>query len=295
MATAGSLLEVGGAWSTVFRLWARKLEGALGLNNGGGFSFAVDNSNPCSVAWTFGDSFTITDPSLIPTCLLAALVGLYGFRTISQHSNTRGHVVYAMSFLMFACMMTDAMFVHCFLTGQKTLLSYLVGLIDVGLTSSIGLSFLYNGLVDVGVMKENTLSSFVVMFGSYALIFCAWVYEFQHSIRDGFLILYLGIIMVGCGSYCITQVYSLYKMGRWEGSGWLGVAGLAGGVGVAAIFTNTWLCTNVSPYLSGEFVWFLLSDVAMWGILNYFLNHQVALTPTKEKDQVTYNKLTSQV
>jgi hypothetical protein len=40
---------------------------------------------------------------------------------------------------------------------------------------------------------------------------------------------------------------------------------------------------------------FLLSDVAMWGILNYFLNHQVALTPTKEKDQVTYNKLTSQV
>jgi hypothetical protein len=153
--------------------------------------------------------------------------------------------------------------VHCFLTGQKTLLSYLVGLIDVGLTSSIGLSFLYNGLVDVGVMKENTLSSFVVllsylclfpderqlthpralvqvMFGSYALIFCAWVYEFQHSIRDGFLILYLGtpsfsllslhvqscanillagIIMVGCGSYCITQVYSLYKTGRWEGSG----------------------------------------------------------------------------
>jgi hypothetical protein len=81
--------------------------------------------------------------ALIPTCLLAALVGLYGFRTISQHSNTRGssllllqgelqflsyratqcstpqcntrfwsnagHVVYAMSFLMFACMMTDAM------------------------------------------------------------------------------------------------------------------------------------------------------------------------------------------
>jgi hypothetical protein len=34
------------------------------------------------------------------------------------------------------------------------------------------------------------------------------------------------------------------------------VAGLAGGVGVAAIFTNTWLCTNVSPYLSGEFVWY---------------------------------------
>jgi hypothetical protein len=41
---------------------------------------------------------------------------------------------------------------------------------------------------------------------------------------------------------------------------------------------------------------FLLSDVAMWGILKYFLNHQVALTPTKKKDQVTYNKLgTSQV
>jgi hypothetical protein len=60
--------------------------------------------------------------------------------------------------------------VHCFLAGQKTLLSYAVGLIDVGLTSSIGLSFLFNGLVDVGVMKENTLSSFVVATLSLAFV-----------------------------------------------------------------------------------------------------------------------------
>jgi hypothetical protein len=109
-------------------------------------------------------------------------------------------------------------------------------------------------------------------------------------------------------------------------TGWLGVAGTAGAVGVAAIFVNSWLCTNVSPYLSGEFFWyatssplihaspcalirgklidpnlilirlcrFLLSDVAMWGILNYFLNHQVALTRAnkkKQKGDAVYHKL----
>jgi hypothetical protein len=109
-------------------------------------------------------------------------------------------------------------------------------------------------------------------------------------------------------------------------TGWLGVAGTAGAVGVAAIFVNSWLCTNVSPYLSGEFFWyatssplihaspcaqgqaypklnsdllirtrrFLLSDVAMWGILNYFLNHQVAQTRAnkkKQKGDAVYHKL----
>jgi hypothetical protein len=107
-------------------------------------------------------------------------------------------------------------FVHCFMVGDKSWLSYAVNLIDVGLTSSIGFSFLFNGLVDLGLMKENTLASFAVrhrkhkskltrppvlltspvpvqvMLGSYALIFGAWVYEFHHSFRDGFLILYLG-------------------------------------------------------------------------------------------------------
>jgi hypothetical protein len=66
MATTGSQPDVVGAWNPVFRLWARKLEGSLGLNNGGGVSVVGDGSNPCSVAWTFGDSFTITDPCTSP-------------------------------------------------------------------------------------------------------------------------------------------------------------------------------------------------------------------------------------
>lgn len=53
-------------------------------------------------------------------------------------------------------------FVHCFLAGEKTTASYIVGLIDVGLTSSIGLSFLFNGLVDTGILQENKTSTFVV-------------------------------------------------------------------------------------------------------------------------------------
>lgn len=72
----------------------------------------------------------------------------------------------------FNCPIAVYQFVHCFLAGQKTFLSYAVGLIDVGLTSSIGLSFLFNGLVDVGVMKENTLSSFVVATLSLAFCLC---------------------------------------------------------------------------------------------------------------------------
>jgi len=270
------------------KFWERTLE-TFDLN------VSARNSNPCAVTWTFGNNFVISDPSLIPTCLLAALVGLYGYRTISSLTNVKGHTVYALSFLMFACMMTDAMFVHCFVAGEDTWLAYVLGLIDVGLTSSIGLSFLFNGLVDVGLMQGNTFPSFMVMFGSYGLIFGAWIYALQYHVRNGFLVLYLGVILVGCGTYCVTQLYSLVKSGRWEGSGWLGVAGAAGGVGVLAIFVNTWLCTNVSPYLSGEFVWFLLSDVAMWGILNYYLNHQAALTPKKEKGGVLYHKLVGQV
>ncbi len=99
--------------------------------------------------WTI-DGVTIVDPLIIVASAFAALIGV----TCGLRLWNSAESMAAVPFFGFALMMSEAAITHCLYAyfnafGQQTLI-----FIDVGLTSSIALSFLFIALNDVGVFKN---------------------------------------------------------------------------------------------------------------------------------------------
>lgn len=262
-----------------------------------GYSSGIQNiTDPCENPWNSTcdtatiNGFEIQSPELIPTCILAALIGFGAYCSISK-TNVRGSKIYALTFFMFGTMMSDAAFNDCILAvhgDMQDLLHIVVGIIDVGLTSSIGLTFAFNGLVDVGLLTEGRCL-FGLLGLLYTGLFAAWYYTFTIGWMNGFIYLYAGVIGVSCGIYCITEVIYLIRSKNKQGLIWVGVAGLTGGFGLAAIMVpslDLYLCHTFGCHFAGNFLWFLLSDVAMYACYRYFMTRVTA--QTKAKDQLQH-------
>lgn len=240
-----------------------------------------NTSDPCSSVWGNStcdriniDGLEVQSPALLPTCLLAAIIGFYGYSVISK-TNVRGSKIYALTFLMFGTMMSDAGFNDCILAVNGTqgdLYHIFFGILDVGLTSSIGLTFAFNGLVDIGLIPE-TNALFAVLGVLYGCLFAGWYYTFATGWEMGFVYLYVYVIGFSCGIYCITEFIYLIRSGNRKGLYWVVLAGLTGGFGLAAVAypqLSEWICETLGCHFGGNFVWFLLSDVAMYALFGYF-------------------------
>jgi len=241
----------------------------------------IINSTLCSETIIFKE-ITIYQPSLIPTCILAAIIGLICGSKIYQ-KNVVGHVSYCISFLMFGCMMSFAMIVNCFFQiNQMTIWGLFFALFDVGLTSCIALSFFWNGLVDVGLIKECP-RTYILMFISYFAIFGGWVYALLTQWINGFIYLYVLLIVVSCSLYLIMKIVNILYTKNFSGLGWIFLGGLSGGFGLLAIAypsLSNWFCQNLPLSLNGAFWWFILSDVSMFTLYKYFITSK---TQNEEK------------
>jgi len=223
------------------------------------------------------DGYLVLGPELIPICMMAALIGAFSFFNIRNlPQNTRGRIAYSITFAMFGTMMSDAAYNDCWISvnpGTNPNFDLFIGLLDVGLTSSIGLSFFWNGLIDIGALNENW-KTFTAMFVSYASLFAGWYYVIVNQDWDGFLYLYVYVIGISCGIYCILETIHIIKSKSAAGLGWVGVAGVTGAVGLGGIYFPSfdyWLCTTFGCHFAGDFVWFLLTDVAMFSCYKYFM------------------------
>jgi len=139
-------------------------------------------TNSCSANFTL-DGYLVRQPTLIPTCLLAAVIGITGFVTITRLAKTLSNPLYRISFLSYACMMTSSMIVNCLLPNLSqdqvpTGIALYVSLIDLGLTSSIAYSFGINGLIDSGLLKPLSLLTYMLFFGGFGACFGGWIYIF---------------------------------------------------------------------------------------------------------------------
>jgi hypothetical protein len=239
---------------------------------------------PCgTTSIQFGD-WQINTPSLIPTCIAAALIGIICGLKIKR-SNASSSTAYSKSFFMFACMMTDAMIYHCFLHDQRnTIFTMFSAIVDAGLSSSIGLSFGFNALFDMGVMQPGIRSS-LIMLGSYAMIIAAWLYTALNGTRNAFVILYDGIIAVSCGLYCVITLIRIIKS-KGLGLKWLLYGGFFGFVGLASVYfpsaRNFW-CIVFTPWFGAEFWWYVLSDLSMYCLYRYYMASHQTNTPSYTK------------
>lgn len=224
------------------------------------------------------DGLKVVSPMIIPSCLCAALIGFTGFRNIRKHPNIRGSLSYALTFGMFGVMMTDAMINDSFLGpngNPKSVVDIIIAVLDVGLTSSIALSFTFDGLVDVGAINQRSRKTAAAMLVSYASIFAAWLYCWTTGhLGLGFQYLYIYLIGVTCGAYCVLELVWLAKNLAWAPMKWVLLAGTSGGVGLAAIAVPSfmaWLCDSLGCMFSSMFVWFALTDVAMFSLYKYWM------------------------
>jgi len=72
--------------------------------------------------------------------------------------------------------MTDAGYNDSVITYSKTYAHLFFAIVDVGLTSSIGAAFLFDGLVDLGVLKDGSFVTLGSYFTCVVGIFSAWTY-----------------------------------------------------------------------------------------------------------------------
>jgi len=226
-------------------------------------------------------TFVVTEPLLVIWCIIALLIGLHCSSVIRSLRSLTGHVTYSITFFLYGVMMTNALIVHCFTADllQWPLIPQITGYIDVALTSTVGLFWSFNGLVDVGLLKENSPPLYLLMVSSCGSLFYAWYgFIFQHKYQNkGFLILYFGPIFVSALIYGLAQLWRFF---RGERSGWyyFVVAELAALIGVVTVFTNGFLCSYLGPILSpwfnSDFWWFLLSDISMYAYYCYFISRK---------------------
>jgi len=102
---------------------------------------------------------------VVPSWVLAVIVGLCGsYKLYHLSPAVTGSLSYAITFAMYALMITSGLFVHSlFLVecGQAPVSQAYIDLakLDAGLTSSIAISFLYNGLIDLKILPERAFGT----------------------------------------------------------------------------------------------------------------------------------------
>lgn len=219
--------------------------------------------------------YVIMSPELLPCCLMALILG-FTFAHKILKTKSKNSVFHAMTFAMIGVMMTDAGWNDCLLpnlfVGNKFIHNY-YEIIDVGLTSTIGFAFLINGLLDAGTLKQNSPVTWAI-FGVGTLgIFVAWTFTTVKASVIGVLVLYMGIVGVGCGTWTVIQLKLVIEEKDWTSLKWLIFAGLHGGFGFYSILSvrlRTWLCENVSCHVATNFIWFIVTDTAMYFIYRYY-------------------------
>jgi len=244
------------------------------------------------------DGFVIESPELFPLCAIAALIGFSASYNIAKLQNAKGKLLYSLTFALFGIMMSEAFVNDSILSvhgNPDDLLHLIFGVIDGGLTSAVALTFAFDAFADIGWLQESG-ATFAVLGVLYAALFAGWVYTYINSVILGFLILYVYEIALCCGIYCVIELVLLVRSGSLRGIVWVVVAGIAGAVGLYAIVSSTfgyWLCTTFGCHFGSVFMWFFLTDVAMYCCYKYYMSRQTQATPDIEYRLIPMHDITT--
>jgi hypothetical protein len=229
-----------------------------------------------------GYKLCIENPTLIPTCFLALLIGLICSKRISQlPGKFPSRWFYQLTFFLYGIMMTSAGILHCFLNDQPKntnddsirMVYLLVAVIDVGLTSNIAITFLFSGLCDIKFFNPKSHCTRWLLYILYFTIFLLWTLGILNNWHWSYDILYLGIISISCFIYLLTQ---LSIKSNHRALPVLFVGGFYGGIGLLATSIGAeHICESEGPfwsqYIGPEFIWFLFSDISMALICLYVI------------------------
>jgi hypothetical protein len=220
--------------------------------------------------------WVIQSPELVPCCIGALYLGVTLSKKVWK-MNTLSSRMYGTTLLMVGIMMTCASMFDCILAdnvNQNSWLYNFFGVMDVGLTSSIGYAFLIDGLIDCGILDPKKQKTYYIFYAGMAAIFYGWILCFEGTWPAAWFYLYLGVVAIGCGSWVIIQIALLYFSNNTRG--WLDLLGasIAGGLGFFNLMDTKWQvweCEHLSCYWGSDFTWFIVTDVALYFIYQYYV------------------------
>jgi hypothetical protein len=255
-------------------------------NNG-----SSNSSCPSSPAkWCLNENtICIENPTLIPTCMLALLIGLFCSKRISKlPGKFPSRWFYHLAFFLYGIMMTSAGILHCFLHDQQatqTLLGLVIAVIDVGLTTNIAVTFLFCGLCDIRFLNSQSMVTRYLLFISYLVIFVLWTLGILNNWNWIYHVLYDGIVSVCCFIYLITQLCIKSNRSALPA---LFAGGIYGALGLLATTVGEQhICASEGPfwaqYIGPEFIWFMFSDISMALVFIYVIR-------AKREKQVTIER-----
>lgn len=166
------------------------------------------------------------------------------------------------------------MLVHTVTTSlNNATFSLLVMIIDLGLTSSIAISFFWNGLVDLRLIDDRSPCARSAMTLSYILMIATWTYAIVNKIQNAFNYLYSGVILIACGLYLVFQLVAMCRNRRF--SRFFLSAGIFGAAGMWAMKNGAWVCARFGATWNSSFWWDFFSDLAMIAILYFYFDTRV--------------------
>jgi hypothetical protein len=226
---------------------------------------------------------------LVPTWVLAVVIGVVGGGKLhGLGPSAPGSLTYALTFFMYAAMITSGLFTHCLFRvecGAAPISEgyVMAAMVDASLTACIAISFIFNGLADLRLISDRKFLTLLSMGVTYGGIFFL---NFAHLISIGTL--YQGSIIIGCSTYLVCQALVLSHRPHllWPVLYLLG-AGASGGISFL-LFTeySCLLCTAFGAW-SVEGIWYSGSDLSMLCILGYAL-------VTRERLPTAANSTTSE-
>ncbi|CAF3202472.1 unnamed protein product [Rotaria sp. Silwood2] len=217
-----------------------------------------------------GYKFCIQNPTLLPLCILALLIGLFCSKCISKLAGKfPSRWFYYLAFFLYGIMMTSAGILHCFIGDRQTNedssenIRLFIVIIDVSLTTCIAVTFLFCGLCDIQFLNPQSICTRCLLLSSYFILFLLWtlavINEWNHIIYA----LYVGVISICCFVYLITQL--CIKSNRHALLA-LFMSGIYASIGlIAESFGAEYICKSEGPfwsqYFGPEFIWCLFANI----------------------------------
>jgi len=274
----------------------------MSMHNGFGITYEDRYSRPLG-APSQGSNFTCISPTIhwhgitvyvplqIPVTIMCIIIGWGGFAYLKKQQElkgNKGYVVYSIMMFFFGCMNFSGLFANSFFPSgwvvghPGSFAAIFFALADTYFTSVVNMSFIFCGLVDIGILNDKSrlfrwlysLGMFAIAVGYHLTLNGKW--------KNGFNWLYLDLCEIGFFAFvaCGLVFLATHRRVLCKGLGPLVGAVANGLMGISTLHHADWVCKRFGLWVGPDMVWFFFSGLALFCLFLYFLQTTDARKPS---------------
>jgi len=241
-------------------------------------------TNRCPpIAADLFNNYQIIEPTILLVCLVAGITGMVSGVRIYKNRETRRHFKYAVTFIGFGVCMVLTMLARCFfypvlgtatdysMAGYDTPGNIALVTVLVALSCCVGLSLIFDGLVDVAIIRDGCWLCIVIMAISYLLSFIIIIALAVTNNPNTLQFFTFFLPLFGGGVYFLLELINVLRRGSKKGALWLALAlvlFLAGCFGITLLHDP--LCQKIRPF-DGVFFYYLFLDLTFTVLYKFFV------------------------